>query len=166
MKPFEKVIMGILIGVISYLYIVPPVHETGHLIYGLSQGWRLLAFQVSFPALVEASYVSFVIPTGTPITLFLMAGSLFTLIIGFWISLIPILLRKLGRNPLHHIFLSIGYGLMSDSIFYPISDLIYFKHGDFYRIGLIPSLIVIMFGVAGFLFSIGINKIVKSYRIS
>lgn len=165
MKFLEKVIVGILIGVITYLFLVPFIHELGHYIYAVVNGWKVTAFNVSIPALVTPSFVSVVIPTGTPITLFLMSGSFNTMIWGFFISLIPILLKKLHFNPYHYVFLSIGYGLISDSIVYPISDYFFFQFGDFYRAGFIPSLITVMFGFVAIYVSVGFNRIAKQYQL-
>ncbi len=85
-----------------------------------------------------------------------MAGSWNTLWIGFLISLLPIAFKKYN-----YIFFGIGYGLMSDSILYPILDLTYLKAGDWFILGLIPSIITIGFSIVFFIFSLILNKEIK-----
>jgi hypothetical protein len=165
MELLEKVIAGILIGFITYLYLVPFVHESGHYLYAICNGWEVLEFHVAVPALLEVSYVMVIAPLGASYTFFYMAGSWFTLIIGFFISLIPVFLRKIGQKPYFWIFLSVGYGFMSDSIVYILVDHLYAKCGDWYLVGIIPSIITAGFFFVFLIISIGLNRIIRGFRI-
>jgi hypothetical protein len=83
-----------------------------------------------------------------------MAGSWSCIFWGFLLSFFPILIKD------HWLWLSIGYGLMSDGIFYPIYSNIT-TWGDWAQIDVIASIFTVGMTVMLIGISIGINKIVK-----
>jgi hypothetical protein len=153
----EEIVAGILIGLCAYLLLVPFVHEASHALVAHLSGWEVVSFQVSIPALVTPSYVSIIAPLGADLTFFYMAGSLGTLFWGFIVSLIPIVVKGL-----HWLFLSIGFGLMSDALIYPIYSNIS-KIGDWYLVDPVLNVFTIGLFLIMLILSIRLNRLM-SYR--
>ena len=150
----EQVIAGILVGFCTYLFLMPFIHESGHALFAHWCGWNILEMHVSIPALVTPSYVIISAPIGANLTFFYMAGSWSCILWGFLISFFPILIRD------HWLWLSIGYGLMSDGIVYPIWSHI-FGYGDWVEIDPICSIFTVGMTIMLIFMSVLINKITK-----
>lgn len=150
----EEVIIGILVGFATYLFLMPFVHEGGHALFAHWCSWEVVEIHISFPALVTQSYVIIIPSIGANLTFFYMAGSWSCIFWGFIISLAPLLLSE------HWLFLSAGYALMSDGIVYPIFSNIA-GYGDWVEIDVICSIFTICMTIMLILISVGINKIIK-----
>lgn len=150
----EQVIAGIFIGICTYLYLMPFIHEGGHALYAHFVGWEVLEIQISVPIFVVPSFVRIQVPLGTNLAFFYMAGSWSCVLWGFMISLFPIFIKD------HWLWLSIGYSLMSDAIIYPIySNIALF--GDWFEVSFVASVFTVGMVLLLILFSVLLNNITK-----
>lgn len=150
----EMIVAGIFVGICTYLFLMPFVHEAGHALYAHFAGWEVLEMRVSIPAFVTASYVIVNAPIGANLLFFYMAGSWSCVLWGFIISLFPIFIKD------HWLWLSIGYALISDAIIYPIYSQ-FTGFGDWAVIEPLASIFTVGMAITLILISVLINKIIK-----
>lgn len=150
----EEIVAGILIGFVTYLCLMPPIHEGGHALIAHLSGFTVLEIQISIPAFVTHSFVRISYPINANLTFFYMAGSLSCLTFGFIISFIPIFVKN------HWLFLSMGYALMSDALIYPLWSK-WSGYGDWAEIDPILSVLIIGCFCLLLLISIRANQLFK-----
>lgn len=124
----EKVLFGIAIALISFLFLLPIIHEIGHLIFGILTGVQVIELRIDLPLFSGADYVVGIVPAGVNPTMFFLGGTTFTLIWG----VIILLLYKVWK---HWIIIAIGLPLTFDSIIYPFYSF-FTGTGDFAEVSI------------------------------
>jgi hypothetical protein len=143
----KTILIVFVITWVTFWFLIVIVHETGHVIVGSLLGYEIIEFHLEFPYLVGHSWVLVYVPPELEVQAsFFYAGTMFCVIVGFLIALIPNLYAKI-----------MGWIIMVDGIVYPLVGL-FMGVGDFAQIH--PYHIPIFFALTlgAYLFSFYITK--------
>jgi hypothetical protein len=128
---------GITLGILSFFYLTPLVHELGHLLVALFNHWTILQVQLQ-PALIGDSFVLVQTPLNVDLTAFFLAGTYLSMGIGFPLALIASYAKH------GWIYLSLGPSLLVGCLIEALIGTDFAQVGFLWQIGTFCTVILML----------------------